>query len=85
MGTTFTEAELDAAMAELDPGGDGQVDFSEFKAYWVRDDAFSAHAIVTPRAGLLTMRIRVYGFVMCTKILASGALRTSILSRVVVC
>ena len=36
VGTTFTEKELDAAMAELDPSGDGQVDFAEFKQYWVR-------------------------------------------------
>merc|ERR1719223_1020173 len=33
-GQTFTEAELDAAMTELDPSGDGQVDFDEFKKYW---------------------------------------------------
>ena len=36
VGTSFTEKELDAAMAELDPSGDGQVDFAEFKQYWVR-------------------------------------------------
>lgn len=36
VGATFSEKELDAAMAELDPSGDGQVDFAEFKAYWVR-------------------------------------------------
>jgi Ca2+-binding EF-hand superfamily protein len=36
VGATFSEKELDAAMAELDPSGDGQVDFTEFKAYWVR-------------------------------------------------
>jgi len=33
-GKTFSEAELDDAMKELDPSGDGQVDFDEFKAYW---------------------------------------------------
>ena len=33
-GQTFTEAELDDAMKELDPSGDGQVDFEEFKKYW---------------------------------------------------
>ena len=33
-GNVCSDAELDAAMAELDPSGDGQVDFDEFKAYW---------------------------------------------------
>ena len=36
VGARLTEKELDAAMAELDPSGDGQVQFSEFKQYWVR-------------------------------------------------
>ena len=33
-GQRFSEADLDAAMKELDPSGDGQVDFTEFKKYW---------------------------------------------------
>ena len=33
-GKTFSEQELDDAMKELDPSGDGQVDFDEFKKYW---------------------------------------------------
>lgn len=45
VGTTFSDAELDAAMAELDPSGDGQVDFPEFKAYWVR----AKHCCDVPR------------------------------------
>jgi Ca2+-binding EF-hand superfamily protein len=34
MGSTIDGPELDAAMLELDTGGDGMVSFEEFKTYW---------------------------------------------------
>lgn len=39
VGASVKDAELDEAMAALDPSGDGQVDFPEFKKYWVRTAA----------------------------------------------
>jgi|EP01046_Picozoa_sp_COSAG06_P036616 hypothetical protein len=44
-GNLFSEAELDDAMKELDPSGDGQVDFNEFKTYW--EDNIVAGGCVT--------------------------------------
>ena len=32
----FSDGELDAAMEELDPSGDGLVSFAEFKGYWLK-------------------------------------------------
>ena len=34
MGSTIDGPELDAAMLELDTGGDAMVSFEEFKTYW---------------------------------------------------
>jgi hypothetical protein len=47
VGARFSEKELDEAMAQLDPSGDGQVDFSEFKAYWVRPLRLAPSALRT--------------------------------------
>ena len=82
VGARFTEKELDAAMAELDPSGDGQVQFSEFKQYWVRrlppPPPPSTNAAPPSLAGRLSVRGP-------DPSVRSGAHRTRTLSRAAAC